>query len=69
MSDGVADERPWTIMERHEFRGFRRITRDANGQKLMWPTWVLGWRSFEMVPAPLASRLRVVLDELRRGRS
>lgn len=60
--------RPCTIVTRHEFRGFHRISLDADGQKLLWATWVLGWHSFEMVPAPLASRLRQVLDEIRRGR-
>ena len=61
-------DKPGRILQRHEWRGFHRVTIDDNGQRLLWPVYVLGWWTFEKLPGLAMKSLLPILDELRRKR-
>jgi hypothetical protein len=62
----VADEKPGRLVEFHRWRGVRRVDRGPDGQAWLWPTYVYGWVSVEMIPVEFMKRLRAVIDEVRR---
>lgn len=60
-------DRPGRLLQRHAWRGFRRITHD-DGQLRLWPAYVVGFWTYEKLPGRAMKSLRPVLDELRRKR-